>query len=64
MKVLVRFDGKAFVPQEELRLAEGTEGVVSIQGPDGFEELMAWVDARGPLPVIDLANLDRGDLYP
>ena len=41
MKVVVKFGGKAFVPQEELRLAEGTEGVVSIQGSDGFKELVA-----------------------
>ena len=64
MKVLVRYDGKAFVPQEEVRIEKGTEGTVSIADPDGFEELLAWVEARGPLPVIDLANLDRGDLYP
>lgn len=64
MDVAVRFDGKTFVPQKELQLAEGVEGTVSVPDQDSFEAWVGWTEKRGPLAYVDLVNLDRGDLYP
>ena len=66
MKVLVRFDGKAFVPQSPVDMPVGTEVEVEVEVPakQSFADWMAYVERRGPLPIIDLENLDRGDLYP
>jgi hypothetical protein len=63
VKVAVKFDGRVFVPQEPVDVTVGTEAVVEIR-EEPQTSWQQWLDSARPAPVIDLANLDRGDLYP
>ncbi len=64
MKVVVEFDGRSFVPKGNVQLPVGFETEVEVPGRPTFDQWLSDIQKRGPLPYVDLENLDRGELYP